>query len=103
AYAVWLMSAEVQTGVYFDGGGQPGNAVAWEDDRLNAATLDFFRGTRESLENAYMRPRTAGFIEFQDTTSPWITEALRGERSDAELLRGLNEMAARLLPEGHAS
>ena len=32
-YAFWLDSAEVQEGVYFDAGGQPGNSFAWEGDR----------------------------------------------------------------------
>jgi len=43
----------VQEGVYYDAGGQPGNAVAWESDRTNADSLDFFRGTRATLEGAY--------------------------------------------------
>ena len=47
----------VQEGVYYDAGGQPGNAVAWESDRTNAESLDFFRGTRATLEGAYLRPR----------------------------------------------
>ena len=44
SHAFWLDSAEVQEGVYYDAGGQPGNAVAWESDRTNADSLDFFRG-----------------------------------------------------------
>ncbi|PJJ65372.1 extracellular solute-binding protein [Compostimonas suwonensis] len=97
AFAFWVSSAEVQKTVYYDGGGQPGNAVAWEDDRLNDDTLGFFRNTRATLEGAYLRPRLAGYIEFQDLVSPWVTEALRGELSDAELITRLNDAAARLL------
>ncbi|WP_233189198.1 ABC transporter substrate-binding protein, partial [Subtercola sp. Z020] len=96
-FAFWLDSPEVQKGVYFDGGGQPGHPEAWNDDRTNALTLDFFRNTRATLDGAYVRPRFAGFIELQDEGSPLVTAALLGELSDAELLRRLDALTARLL------
>ncbi|MBB6627715.1 extracellular solute-binding protein [Nocardioides sp. KIGAM211] len=106
AYALWVASPEVQAGVYYDAGGQPGYAPAWDDDRLNADSWEFFRGTRQTLEQAWVRPRYAGYIEFQDTTSPWVTAALRGEITDAELVRRMSEQAERLLvpaPTHHLS
>ena len=96
-FAFWVASADAQRGVYFDAGGQPGNAAAWEDERLNADSLDFFTGTRATLDGAYVRPRTAGYIEFQDRTSPWVTQMLCGELADADLVRGLNDLAETLL------
>jgi len=96
-YAFWVASAHAQRSVYFDGGGQPGNAAAWGDDRLNRETLDFFRGTRRTLEAAYVRPRTPGYIEFQDRVSPWVTETIAGRMPEATLARRLNEAAAELL------
>jgi multiple sugar transport system substrate-binding protein len=99
-HAFWLASAPVQAGVYFDGGGQPGNSVAWEDDRTNAATLDFFGGTRATLEGAYLRPRFAGYIELQDSLSPLVTQALAGELTDEQCVRRMNDLTARLT-EGH--
>ena len=97
AHAFWLASAHVQAGPYFDGGGQPGNAVAWEDDRLNRETLDFFRGTRATLEGAYLRPRHPRYIEAQDTLSPLVTRALAGEITDAEAVDRMNQVAVELL------
>jgi len=97
AFAFWVASADTQAGVYYDGGGQPGNAAAWTDDRLNADSLDFFRGTRATLEGAYLRPRSTGYIDFQDSMSPLVTRALNGQLSDAELVRSLNNAAADLL------
>jgi multiple sugar transport system substrate-binding protein len=96
-YAFWLDSAEVQSGAYYDGGGQPGNAVAWESDRTNADSLDFFRGTRATLDGAYLRPRHAGYIELQDALSPLVTRALEGGMNDAELITRLNDTTAVLL------
>ncbi|WP_285136109.1 extracellular solute-binding protein [Microbacterium sp. lyk4-40-TSB-66] len=85
AHAFWLASAEVQAGAYFDGGGQPGNAVAWDDERTNADTLDFFRATRATLEGAYVRPRWTNYIDVQNALSPLVTAALRGDLDDDEL------------------
>jgi multiple sugar transport system substrate-binding protein len=99
-HAFWLASAPVQAGVYFDGGGQPGNSAAWEDDRTNAASLDFFRGTRATLEGAYLRPRLAGYVELQDSLSPLVTQALAGELTDEQCVRRMNDLTARLT-EGH--
>lgn len=99
AYAIWLASPAVQSGVYYDAGGQPGYASSWDDDRLNEDSWDFFRGTRQTLENAWVRPRTAGYMEFQDVVSPWVTATLRGELTDAELVKRAGEQAERLLGE----
>ncbi|MCU1533773.1 MAG: ABC-type sugar transport system, periplasmic component [Glaciihabitans sp.] len=93
-YAFWLDSAAVQSGVYFDGGGQPGNAVAWDDDRANAETLDFFRATRATLEGAYLRPRHRGYIALQDAASPLVTRALEGSPTDDQLVEQLNDLTA---------
>jgi multiple sugar transport system substrate-binding protein len=99
AYALWVASPEVQAGIYYDAGGQPGYGTSWDDERLNVDAWEFFRGTRRTLEGAWVRPRTAGFIEFQDTVSPWVTSTLRGELSDNELVRRASDLAARLLVE----
>ncbi len=97
AFALWLASGETQRGVYFDAGGQPGHADAWEDPRLDAVTDGFFRGTRATLEGAYVRPRVPGFIPFQDTASPLVTATLRGELSDQALIDRLDTLATELL------
>lgn len=99
AHAFWLASAEVQEGVYFDGGGQPGNAVAWESDRTNADSLDFFRGTRATLEGAYLRPRFVHYIELHNEISPLVTSALGGELTDEQLRERLDEGVGRWLVE----
>lgn len=93
AHAFWLASAETQSGAYFAGGGQPGHAAAWEDDALNAATLDFFRGTRATLESAYLRPRHPRFIDLQDAASVAIHRAIVERKSATDLARELDALA----------
>lgn len=97
AHAFWLASAAVQEGVYYDGGGQPGNAVAWDSDRTNDDSLDFFRGTRRTLEGAYVRPRHVQYIELQNELSPLVTDALLGRLSDERLGERLDEGVAKWL------
>jgi len=97
AFAIWLASADVQRGVYYDHGGQPGYAPAWDDNRLNDDSLDFFRGTRATLEGASVRPRFAGWPEFQNRASVWTSQAMRREITDDELLRRFRGAAEELL------
>lgn len=93
-HAYWLASAPTQLGPYFAGGGQPGHAAAWEDDALNAATLDFFRGTRATLESAYLRPRHPRYVDLQDAAGVLIHRAIV-ERSPArQLARALDDLAS---------
>ena len=61
-YAAFVASAEAQRGMYFDQGGQPGYRGAWLDDRVNAASNDFFHATLPTLDGAVMRPRYDGWI-----------------------------------------
>jgi len=96
-FAFWVASGPVQEGSYYDGGGQPGHADAWESDRTNADSLDFFRGTRATLEGAYLRPRSTTYIELQNTASPWVTAAIAGELTTDELRRRLDDAASEWL------
>lgn len=95
-FAYWVADASVQTGVYFDAGGQPGHAAAWENQRLNAATCDFFSGTRPTLEAAYLRPRSPRYIAYQEALSPRVTACLRGDVDDDALITELVDGAAHL-------
>lgn len=96
-FAFWVAGPQAQTGAYFDGGGQPGHALAWDDDRLNAETGDFFRGTRATLEAAWMRPRADRLPEFQDTVAPLVTDCLAGRLDDDSLVTALDAASARYL------
>ena len=82
-YAFWIASAEVQKGLFFTSGGQPGNAVAWDDASVNEAASDFFRDTRQTLETAWLRPRYDGYMGFQDEGGTIVNRFLAGD-ADAE-------------------
>ena len=85
-YAFWIAGAECQAGLFFDAGGQPGHAAAWDDPRCNAACNDFFRNTRRTLETAWLRPRYDGYMGFQDKGGDILHACLCGHTSPAETL-----------------
>jgi multiple sugar transport system substrate-binding protein len=91
-FAYWIAGAEVQRGPYAAAGGQPGHAAAWEDDAVNAATGDFYRATRRTLERAWLRPRHAGYMAFQQRASDRINAGLAGGDQAALVIDDLNRM-----------
>ena len=84
AYAKWLVSPEHQRGIYFREGGQPASLTAWTDSSVNAASDDFFAGTLQTLQTAYVRPRFDGFVRFFEDAGIEINRCLRGEIKDAD-------------------
>jgi len=65
-------AAETQGGIYVQAGGQPGHATAWESDTANALTAGFFRATRATMEQAFLRPRVPGHRLFQQLAGELI-------------------------------
>ena len=82
AYVEFTGSAAIQNGIYFEAGGQPGHRSAWTNPALNARCADFFTNTLPTLDRAFVRPRYAGYLDFQDTACLYIHEFLR-EGGDA--------------------
>ena len=89
-YALWVAGAQCQTGPFFAAGGQPGHAHAWEDEAINAATHGFFADTRESLENAWLRPRHDGYLAFQEKGGEIVNAFVRGDAAAEITLNQLN-------------
>jgi multiple sugar transport system substrate-binding protein len=77
AHAAFVCSAEVQRGVYVEGGGQPGHRSAWTDPEVDAAANGFFSQTLPALDAAYLRPRFDGFLAFQEAAGDLVHGFLR--------------------------
>jgi multiple sugar transport system substrate-binding protein len=90
-YALWVAGAECQKTIYVRSGGQPGNKTAWTDPEANKITNHFFEATLPTLEQAFLRPRFAGFVEFQTRASFVINDFLRGKQNAASTLQLLDE------------
>lgn len=91
-FAYWIASGEVQRGPYAAAGGQPGHAAAWEDEAVNAATGDFYRATRATLEGAWVRPRHDGYMAFQQAASDRINEGLAASQDARPVVADLNRL-----------
>ena len=91
-FAYWVASGDVQKGPYAASGGQAGHAAAWEDDTVNAATNDFYGGTRETLEAAWVRPRYDGYMAFQQAASDRINAGLKAGESGETVVADLNRL-----------
>lgn len=92
AYAQFVADGATQTGLYTAGGGQPAHRRAWLDAENNRQTDGFFRDTLPVIENAYMRPRFDGYIDFQGKAPVQVVAALRGEITPAVALDRLNAL-----------
>ncbi|NVD42771.1 carbohydrate ABC transporter substrate-binding protein [Ensifer sp. HO-A22] len=93
-FAYWVASGEVQRRAYAFGGGQPGHGDAWDDDAVNAATADFYRATRQTLEAAWVRPRHDGYMPFQQAASDRINEGLLRKEKARDVVNDLNRLFA---------
>ncbi|RDL46460.1 hypothetical protein BLJAPNOD_06654 [Ensifer sp. M14] len=93
-FAYWVASGEVQRQAYAFGGGQPGHGDAWDDDAVNAATADFYRATRATLETAWVRPRHDGYMPFQQAASDRINDGLLRKEKARVVVDDLNRLFA---------
>jgi multiple sugar transport system substrate-binding protein len=93
-FAYWIASGDVQRGPFAAAGGQPGHADGWDDDAVNAATNRFYRNTVRTLEGAWMRPRHAGYMAFQDKAAERLNAGLKGSEDAASVIADLNRMFA---------
>ncbi|WP_433186669.1 hypothetical protein [Actinoallomurus sp. CA-150999] len=86
-----LLSPAVQRNLCPAAGGQPAARSAWTDPEVAALSGGFYRATRATLEAAWVRPRSAGYLTFQDTASRLIRDGLAGRAPHGELLRDLDK------------
>jgi len=91
-YARFVAAPETQRGLFFQAGGQPGHRGAWLDDAVNAASSNFFRDTLPTLDRAFIRPRYAGYLDFQDRAGDPIHAYLREGGNPAAVLDTLTEL-----------
>ncbi|GCA53710.1 hypothetical protein KGO5_06181 [Sinorhizobium sp. KGO-5] len=91
-FAYWVAGGGVQRGPYAASGGQPGHGEAWQDDTVNAATHDFYRATRATLEGAWLRPRHDGYMTFQQAGSDRLNEGLRSRERPRLVVEELNRL-----------
>lgn len=96
-YAEFTGSSQVQQNIFADNGGQPGHLQAWKSDRINALTHDYFKNTLPALERAFLRPRYAGHMYFQDHAGDVVRDYLMNGGDEELVLEVLNSLYAKSL------
>lgn len=91
-FTYFVAGGGVQRTVYAQSGGQPGHAAAWDDDSVNAATGDFYRATRKTLDGAWVRPRHNGYMGFQQAASDCINAGLQEKRSASAVIADVTRL-----------
>ena len=93
-YARFVASAECQTALYFDAGGQPGHRSAWLSETTNLRANAFFLKTLPTLDSALLRPRHNGYLTFQNAASQLVHDYLVRGGSEIGLLNSLDKLAS---------
>lgn len=91
-YAAFVAAGETQRGLFYQNGGQPGHRTAWTDAAVNASCANYFRDTLETLDLAFVRPRYAGYLDFQDHAGDPIHAYLREGGDPAKVLDTVNQL-----------
>ncbi len=99
-YAFFVAGAECQRGLYVSSGGQPAHQAAWEDLQANALTNRFFIDTRETLDRSWIRPRFAGYVDFQTRASEMIHACIQRKSLADECLAQLEDLYAACVGAG---
>jgi len=91
-YCQFVASPECQAGLYFQSGGQPGHRSAWLDDNVNLASHNFFRDTLTTLDEAWLRPRSSGYLDFQDAAAVIVHQYVWSGGRAPDVISRLNVM-----------
>ena len=90
-----LVSEDVQVRRYAELGGQSADRRAWLDPAADASAGGFYSATRRTIESAWVRPRFAGYVEFQAGASAVLREGLLRREPPRALAGQVNEMFVR--------
>lgn len=66
AFAAWIASEPVQSGVYLANQGQPANRHTWLAQQSDPTVAPFFKGGFQTIDTAWTRPRDPWFLGFVD-------------------------------------
>jgi len=72
--------------------GQPARVECWTDLEINARFGGCYRDTMRTMEGCWIRPRFAGYLDFQAKAGDLIEHHLRGELNERDLLDRLQKL-----------
>jgi len=78
--------------------GQPSRRAAWTDQQVNADWGQFYAQTLQTLEQAYVRPRHNGYMQFQQRAAELVRDAAIRRPPSTRLIDALNQLYAEHRP-----
>jgi multiple sugar transport system substrate-binding protein len=92
AFTKFILSADIQKGIYYKNGGQPAHLDAWLDKENNEDCSGFFSDTMDTITRAYVRPRIKGFNRFQESAADIIHAAVQHSNEGIKIIQQLNTL-----------
>lgn len=92
AFAAWVASEPVQSGIYLENEGQPGHRQTWLNKRDDPRFAGFLKGAYHTMENAWTRPRDIWFLGFVDDVCAIFPDFFLRDRDEATFLAEINAL-----------
>lgn len=92
AFAAWVASEPVQSGIYLENEGQPGHRQTWLNKRDDPRFAGFLKGAYHTMENAWTRPRDIWFLGFVDDVCAIFPDFFLRDRGEAAFLAEINAL-----------
>lgn len=90
-YVKWICAANYQKEFYLQEGGQPGQLSAWTEKSNDGLKNDFFYSILPTIENAFVRPRIAGWPQYQEWLGDVVHEYLTNNQNPEIVIEKLNQ------------
>ena len=92
AFAQWVTSEPVQSGIYLENEGQPAHRHCWQRKGEDPRYTGFMKGALHTMENAWTRPRDVWFLGFVDDVCEIFSDFFLKDRDEQAFLSDINRL-----------
>lgn len=92
AFADWVTSESVQSGVYLENGGQPAHLASWKTKSSDPRYAGFLDGGFDTIRTAWTRPRDNWFLHFVDDICEIFPAFFLKDRDESAFLADINKL-----------
>lgn len=97
AFAQWVTSEPVQSGVYLENEGQPAHLQSWRRMGQDPQYSGFLKGALHTTENAWTRPRDIWFLGFVDDVCEIFPDFFLKDRDEEAFMTEINALYSKHL------
>lgn len=92
AFAQWVTSEPIQSGVYLENEGQPAHLQSWLRMGKVPDYSGFLQGALPTMQSAWTRPRDVWFLGFVDDACDVFPSFFIKDRDETEFMASLNKL-----------